>query len=75
MAESNEPIIITVCPDGPLLVRGDIAIAPAPGMEPIRPDRRVVALCRCGASGIKPLCDGTHKLTKFRSRGDNEPHH
>lgn len=75
MPENTQPTIITACPDGPLLVRGDFAIAPAPGMEPERPDRRVIALCRCGASGIKPLCDGTHKLTKFRTRGGNEPHH
>lgn len=73
MAENNEPVTITVCPDGPLLVRGDFAIASAPGAEPQRPDRRVVALCRCGASGIKPLCDGTHKLTRFRSRENPEP--
>jgi len=30
-------------------------------------DRKTVALCRCGASAIKPYCDGTHKLIKFRS--------
>ncbi|MCS5479857.1 CDGSH iron-sulfur domain-containing protein [Corynebacterium sp. YIM 101645] len=68
MPENNAPVTITVCPDGPLLVRGDVAIAAAPGEQPQRPDRQVIALCRCGASGIKPLCDGTHKLTKFRAR-------
>ncbi len=67
MPENDQPTVITACPDGPLLVRGDFAIALQPGEEPQRPDRRVVALCRCGASGIKPLCDGTHKLTRFRS--------
>lgn len=67
MSEHSEPALITACPDGPLLVRGDIAIATTPGSEPQRPDRRVVALCRCGASGIKPLCDGTHKLIRFRT--------
>jgi CDGSH-type Zn-finger protein len=24
-------------------------------------------LCRCGASAIKPYCDGTHKMIKFRT--------
>lgn len=67
MTEQNEPVTITACPDGPLLVRGDVAIVTAPGQEPQNPERRVIALCRCGASGIKPLCDGTHKLTRFRS--------
>ena len=41
------------------------AIAAEPGADPERPERAVVALCRCGASSIKPLCDGTHKLIGF----------
>ena len=57
--------LITACPNGPLLVRGDFAIAAEPGADPERPERAVVALCRCGASSIKPLCDGTHKLIGF----------
>lgn len=57
--------VITACPNGPLLVRGDFAIAAEPGADPERPERAVVALCRCGASSIKPLCDGTHKLIGF----------
>jgi CDGSH-type Zn-finger protein len=27
-----------------------------------------MALCRCGASAIKPYCDATHKMIKFRHR-------
>ncbi|HSY84523.1 MAG TPA: CDGSH iron-sulfur domain-containing protein [Gemmatimonadaceae bacterium] len=26
-----------------------------------RPDKKAIALCRCGASMKKPYCDGTHK--------------
>lgn len=57
---------IVVCPDGPLLVRGDFEIV-TPSGGPVPRQRRTVALCRCGASAIKPYCDGTHKLIKFRT--------
>ncbi|PYI38740.1 CDGSH iron-sulfur domain-containing protein [Arthrobacter psychrolactophilus] len=62
---------IVVCPNGPLLVRGDFTIAAANGGK-IPRRRRTVALCRCGASGIKPYCDGTHKLIGFRTKPDTE---
>ena len=50
---------VTVYPDGPLVVRGDVAIGHVDG-TPVEAGR-VVALCRCGRSAIKPLCDGSHK--------------
>ncbi|MDP9986943.1 CDGSH-type Zn-finger protein [Arthrobacter oryzae] len=57
---------IVVCPDGPLIVRGEFElVTPSGGAVPR--DRKTVALCRCGASAIKPYCDGTHKLIKFRT--------
>lgn len=62
-AEGQE---IVVCPDGPLLIRGDFDIVSTTG-ETIPRRRKTVALCRCGASGIKPYCDGTHKLIGFRT--------
>lgn len=61
---------ITACPDGPLLVRGDVEILLASG-QPAPRRRATVALCRCGASGIKPYCDGSHKVVGFRT--DDEP--
>lgn len=59
---------ITACPDGPLLVRGDVALLDSDG-RPIDAGRRTVALCRCGGSSIKPWCDGTHKVNGFSSSG------
>ena len=32
---------------------------------PVPRRRATVALCRCGASAIKPYCDGTHKAIGF----------
>ncbi|MFX0592694.1 CDGSH iron-sulfur domain-containing protein [Melissospora conviva] len=57
---------ITAHPDGPLLVRGDFELRTADGRH-IDRRRGTVALCRCGKSAIKPFCDGTHKLTGFRT--------
>ncbi len=55
---------ITTYRDGPLIVRGDFRLVDQDGAE-IDPGRRTVALCRCGKSGIKPFCDGTHKRSGF----------
>jgi hypothetical protein len=55
---------ITVYPDGPLLVRGDVRIENPDGSA-IPHTRRTVALCRCGKSALKPWCDGTHKVARF----------
>lgn len=57
---------ITPCPDGPLLVRGQVEILTPEG-RPVPRRRRTVALCRCGLSSIKPYCDGTHKAAGFRT--------
>nr|WP_254703298.1 CDGSH iron-sulfur domain-containing protein [Pseudarthrobacter sp. C4D7] len=57
---------IVVCPDGPLIVRGDFELV-TPSGDPVPRERRTVALCRCGASAIKPYCDGTHKMIRFRT--------
>jgi CDGSH-type Zn-finger protein len=55
---------ITPYRDGPLIVRGDFRLVDQDGAE-IDPGRRTIALCRCGRSGIKPFCDGTHKRSGF----------
>ncbi len=59
-------VVVTPYRDGPLLIRGPIRIQNQNGEE-IVVDRKVVALCRCGKSRTRPLCDGTHKLVHFRA--------
>ncbi len=57
---------ITPYEDGPLIVRGDFELR-TPDGTPIDPGRGTIALCRCGKSAIKPFCDGTHKIVRFRA--------
>jgi CDGSH-type Zn-finger protein len=66
MTQRDADVTITPYPDGPLIVRGPAQLIDERG-EPIERSRRTVALCRCGASAIKPWCDGTHKLSGFRT--------
>ena len=57
---------ITPQPDGPLMVRGRLRIAtPRGDLQETR-----AALCRCGGSGNKPFCDGTHSKIGWRSEAD-----
>jgi len=49
---------------GGVWVRGGIQVVAADGFH--YQVRNRVALCRCGASSNKPLCDGSHASVKFR---------
>jgi len=60
------PTKITPYRNGPYLVRGPFVMVDQKGNE-IEVKRRVVALCRCGRSQIRPFCDGTHKAIGFRA--------
>ena len=61
--------------DGPLLVRGDVEVLDEQGRRVDTAGRATIALCRCGRSRLKPLCDGTHRLAGFSapSRPEREP--
>jgi CDGSH-type Zn-finger protein len=60
-----EQAIVQERPNGPLFMRGNVAIFSA-DRTPIREDTRA-ALCRCGASANKPFCDGSHRKVGFRT--------
>ena len=67
----EEPVpeenIVAAAEDGPLYVRGDVALKEHDGTT-ITEDTRV-ALCRCGESRNKPFCDNSHKNSGFRDDG------
>jgi len=50
--------------DGPLVLRGEATLVAPDGSQ--RPCSGTTAFCRCGASGRKPFCDGSHRAAGFR---------
>lgn len=61
--EPDLPKEIALIQDGPLWVSGSIPVERRDG-QPLETRNRMT-LCRCGASGNKPFCDGTHKDVGF----------
>ena len=61
--QSSLPTSIQASADGPYLVTNASHLNTWLG-EPL-PVRPQMALCRCGASATKPLCDGTHAKNGF----------
>ncbi len=49
-------------PNGPLMLTGPLAVIGTNGRTS---SAATTFLCRCGASGNKPYCDGTHKKIGF----------
>ena len=68
---ADDEVTITSYRDGPLLVRGPFRLQDQDGNE-IVIERETVALCRCGKSRMRPLCDGTHRLVRFRAPSGRE---
>ena len=57
---------VTPYRNGPYLVRGEFELTDQDG-DVIETRRGTIALCRCGASRMKPFCDGTHKSIGFQA--------
>ena len=57
-------VTIKIKDNGPLIVEGEFKLVDAGGQEIALTKR---ALCRCGASTIKPFCDGTHSKIGFQA--------
>ena len=55
--------IVEAMSNGPLLVYGNLTVKDKEGNETKK--NKVTAFCRCGASGNKPYCDGSHVKIGF----------
>jgi CDGSH-type Zn-finger protein len=64
MSERRTPTIAAY-ENGPFLVRGPIEILDEHG-HAVETHRGTIALCRCGHSSIRPLCDGSHAAPRDR---------
>jgi len=58
---------IKVRENGPLLVEGDDVTVTDWNGNAYEIAKRPFALCRCGHSGHKPFCDGTHRTIGFQA--------
>ncbi len=63
-SEKTSKPSIAPTPDGPYLVNGLEKFSNRKGPIETKP---TMALCRCGGSGNKPFCDGTHAKIGFSS--------
>ena len=73
-------VTITPTDNGPYLVEGPVRILDADGTAYDLPEQTAIFLWRCGGSGTKPFCDGTHLTRRFEaahrvghSAGASEP--
>jgi CDGSH-type Zn-finger protein/uncharacterized Fe-S cluster protein YjdI len=59
-SDSQGELVISLAPNGPALLNGSFKLGSAPGETQTKG-----AVCRCGASEHKPMCDGAHKAISF----------
>ena len=58
---------ITTRPNGPYLVEGECELIDPTGTPINTGGQARIALCRCGGSANKPMCDGTHSKIGFQA--------
>jgi CDGSH-type Zn-finger protein len=68
---AKQEVVIVPYVDGPYLVRGPVTLRDQSGAS-IESQRATIALCRCGKSRVRPFCDGTHHLIRFRAPSQPE---
>ena len=64
---------ITPTDNGPYLIEGPARVVDADGNDYDLTEQTTIFLCRCGGSGTKPFCDGTHQTLKYEA-ASRAPH-
>ena len=64
---------ITPTDNGPYVIEGPARVVDANGNEYALTGQATIVLCRCGGSGTKPFCDGTHETLNFET-ASRAPH-
>ena len=67
IADRTGPVQITAFDNGPYEVKGRFEVVGSDGSRIARMTEAY--FCRCGASGNKPFCDGSHKRLGFTKPG------
>jgi len=67
-ALAGDTLNITVKQGGSLAVEGPFTLLDAAGNEACQSGKSF--FCRCGASNMKPYCDGSHKTIGFEQTGE-----
>ena len=62
--EEHLETTIEVLENGPLLVYGTLKVTHKDGTKELK--NKTTAFCRCGGSGNKPYCDGSHIKNNFK---------
>jgi uncharacterized Fe-S cluster protein YjdI len=62
-APEVKPVIAKVMKDGPIVISGDFCLINEGTNKEIR--EGIISICRCGASGHLPFCDGMHRKIGF----------
>jgi uncharacterized Fe-S cluster protein YjdI len=63
LKEADAETMVEAKPDGPLMVYGMVNVKLPDGS--VVKKHSATAFCRCGGSGNKPFCDGTHRKIGF----------
>jgi len=56
---------VQILKDGPILISGNFIIRD-PRKKKVRIENEITALCRCGSTGKRPFCDGSHHSAGFK---------